>query len=443
MHYFETDGNQKRGTILIDVLTALTLAMLFIAVMTSTSIDSRALFERAKERNLLLNAYEAGDGVIGGRPYGNDRIQTDFEVVSTSSILRLTRVLMRQSSDDGLIKAIGTPLCSVDFLNGNSISVIPITLSVNPLLPLTDFEVRNGIAYISADSSIASDPDVLIVDIRNSNLPIILSSINTGPGIASIALAGKRIYAAASSAAAQLHIIRLDGLNNPILEKKFKLPLPYATATPALASSIFYSDGNIYLGAEKWDGDEFDVLNSSQSIKISGLEIGSKVSDIFVRNDRAYIANASQLQLIIADVQDPAHPMIVDSFSPSGWSRQEGKTVSSFEDALNFGRTAGGYNIIGDHEAFAWASTSSTTLINPVSIDIPGGVYGIIADRFNIYLATRQTDKELQIFDRNFTTSTSKSYSLPIAPQAMTCDGDRLYILAHTAPVIYEITFKN
>jgi hypothetical protein len=445
--------NRSSGTVIVDILMALALSVLFIAIMTSTSIDSYGSFERAKERSLLLDAYGSSSSNINSRPYGNDRIQTDLEaapISNASSTLRFTQVLMRSLPD--LIKAAGTPLCSVDFSDKGKApaGIVQVTMPIDPLLPLTDLEVRDSIAYISADSSTASDPDLFIVDIRDVASPAVLSSINTGPGIASMALAGKRIYAASPSSAAQLHIIRLDGLARPVLEKKYRLPPPYdATATPPLASSIFYSGGDVYIGTEKWDGEELGIIDVSDPlwpVRVGGLEIGSKINDILVRDGLAYIASGNQGQLIIADARDPAHPIITNTFSPSGWSRQEGKSISVFEGSIDFSRTSGGYNIASDHEAFVWPenpfAAPITALAGPVSVDIPGGVYGIISDRSNVYLATRQNDKEFQIFDHSFTASTSRAYPLPIAPQTMACDGDRLYILAHTAPVIYEISFK-
>ena len=50
--------------------------------------------------------------------------------------------------------------------------------------------------------------------------------------------------------------------------------------------------------------------------------------------------------------------------------------------------------------------------------------------------------KEFQIFDRSLSTSSVMSYALPVAPQKMTCDGDYLYILAATAPVLYQVSFN-
>ncbi len=467
--------DESRGIILIDILLALTLGAFFIITITVSSIDSQRLFERAQKQNDILDAYEAHVSDFGllapyesvhlkdmgdayGSWYGNDRVMNRITVASSS----MTFVSTRKRLFGNLSDFAGMPLCSVDLLPPlKSISITSIVLPFPVPLPLTSLEVRNGIAYISADSSTASDPDLIIADISNPAHAAVLSSLNTGPGIAKIALAGKRIYAAAASTAGQLHVIRLDGLTSPVLEKKYQLPLPYATATPPVASTIFYNNGRAYLGTDKWDGAEFNIINVSNPsapARIGSMEIGSKVNDIFVRDGTAYVASSDQNQLRVVDVRDPVHPVLVSSFSPSGWARQEGKTISVFEDRVMFGRTAGGFNLVQDHELFSWATTSSTTLLtllssaqsipsSPASVDIPGGVYGILRDRSHIYLATRQLNKELQIFDiplngTGLSSTTMVVYPLSTSPQSITCDGNKIYVLSHTAPVIYEISQK-
>ncbi len=511
--------NHKSGLILVDIILALTLATLFVVIITQSSRNLRDVFESARERNRLLDVYEQhasefedlmpyesrvitfdADGwntsttTIGAiaRWYGNDRIQTDvtistespgtFATSTTGYSRHITFDVIRNFSFTNINNFAGTPLCSVDFTNKEVVgsysfqrdlnlintstflslkspqslvpTITPITLPVNPLLPLTDIEARNGVVYISSDSPLASDPDLFIIDIKDPKHAQIISSINTGPGIASITLAGNRVFAAAASTATQLHVIRLDGLNLPILEKKYQLPLPYATATPPLASSIFYNKNHVFIGTTKWDGNEFsiiDVSNPVGSVQISGLETGSQINDIFVRDNIAYITGSDQQQLSVVNIHNLSNPSLLASFSPSGWQRQEGKALSFFEDSLNMTRTSGGFNIKQDHELFSWATTSLAELNSgivpsdsfaPKSVDISGGAYGVVTDRSYIYVATRQLNKEFQIFDQNLSTTTAKTFSLPALPQTMTCDGDYLYILANNAPVIYQILFK-
>ena len=435
----------NEGILLVDILLAVSLTTLFIVIMTESFSISRNTFERAKERNKLLYAFESNNSELitsTVRKFGNDMMETDMTVSSGKQSISFTKINSLPFND--MNASAGTALCSVDFIgnytfSSSTVLITPIILPVNPLLPLTDIEVRNGIAYVSSDSSTASDSDLFVININNSISPTLISSINTGPGISTISLAGQRIFAAVASTAGQLHIIRFDGLDNPVLEKKYKLPPPYATATQPLASSIFYNMSKIYLGTEKWDGQELsiiDISNPLQPNKIGGFETGSKINDIFVNGGIIYIAGSDENQFQTISIVDPTSPSHIESFNPSGWQRQTGKFVSLFEDDFFLGRTSGGFNIANDHELFSGFN-------NLNSIDIAGGVYGIVTDRKYIYLATRELNKEFQILDKNLALSTAFYFSLPVAPQAMTCDHNKLFILAATAPVIYEISFKK
>ena len=427
------------GMILIDIMLALTLATVFVAIMTTESMSARQIFNNAKEREVGLKS----------ETFKPDNLD-EYNNKSLS-------------------------LCSTEFLNDHprgsymydnfhylhdhsldSVKITPIALPLNPSILLTDFQVRNGIAYISADSATASDPDIFVVHFKDDKNSVLLSSINTGPGISAVTLVDNYIYAAAPSTAGQLQVIIISDseTTNDVqpskltLEYKYKLPLPLASTSPTKGSSVFYHDGHIFLGTEKWDGDELNILDVSNPInptKISGFETGGKVKRIFVNNDVAYIAGADMQQLRMLNISNLQNPVLVNSFSPSGSSRQEGNAISLFEDILVFGRTSGGFNIKSDSELFTFASSSKIDIVSSTqALDIPGGVYGIVQDKEHIFLATRDVDREFQIYgyDSSLSTSTAKTLSLPVAPQKLTCDGEKLYILSATAPVIYEISFE-
>jgi hypothetical protein len=261
-------------------------------------------------------------------------------------------------------------------------------------------------------------------------------------------LASNYIFAAETSRVAQLQVIGIQSLANLSVVANYKLPLPIASATPPLGSSIFYDKHLVYLGTEKWDGDEFSIIDVSdplRPVKLGGIETGSKINSIYVRNAVAYVAASDSNQLRVIDVHDSAHPFIVDSFSPSGWERQEGKSLSYFEDRLNFGRTSGGFNIKQDQELFTWGSTTRARVDGisqpDNSQDVSGGIYGIVTDRSYLYAISHDVGRELSVNDFNLSTSTARRFSLPHQPSAMTCDGSSIYILATDTPVMYSVTF--
>lgn len=409
------------------------------------------------------------------RWYGEDMIETDTalsyvapgdpldgapnrSLSSTQALPSLSIVAVRSYPYADPSEAAGTPLCSAEFGAGNvimpgvpagrslrgSFSVTAVSLPVDPLLPMTDLQVRDGIAYISADSAKTSDPDFLTADISDPSAPTVLSAIDTGPGIAALALAGKYVFAAAASSAAQLQVIRLDGPGAPVLVAKYRLMPPEASSSMPHASAVAYDKGRVYLGTEKWDGRELVILDVSTPEapeEIGGFETGRKVNSIYVRRGRAVVADSSAEQIKILDANNASAPVLAGSFSPPGFSRQSGRVAVSFEGSYALGRDSGGYDIGADHELFAWPASSTPPAPPAASLNEPGGVYGLVMDRNRIFAVTRGDGRELSAYERDLNASSPVLVSLPVAPKALTCDGDKLYVLAATAPVIYEFGF--
>jgi hypothetical protein len=77
-----------------------------------------------------------------------------------------------------------------------------------------------------------------------------------------------------------------------------------------------------------------DVSDFILPRKISGLEIDSKINNILINEKIAYIASANHNQLSVVDLQYLARPTISQVFSPTGWQRQDGKSISFFEKNL-------------------------------------------------------------------------------------------------------------
>lgn len=296
----------------------------------------------------------------------------------------------------------------------------------------TDMEVRGGMAYITSDSSIQSAPDFYIVDMDVLEFPSIISSLNTGPGLSALEVAGHYIYAANAGSTNQLQVIDISDRNSPKLTATLKLPLPNASSTAPFATAIFYSKGMIYLGTKKWEGKEFaiiDVSIPSSPVYAGGFEISSQVNDIYVVDGYAYIADSDMEQVRILDVKNLTDIKQVNSFSPSGWQTQIGEVLAYFEGKLALGRTTGGFNVTANHEIFLLSTTSPTSQsIIENSHDIPGGVYGIVLRPPYVYIMTKSPEKEFQIWDSD---SYQIVFEMPVdfPPSALSCDGNNLYII--------------
>ncbi len=291
----------------------------------------------------------------------------------------------------------------------------------------TDLKVRNGIAYLTADGSTASSPDFYIINIHDPASPIIISSLNTGSGLASLEVAGHDVYAANLSTTNQLQVIDIKNRSLPTLVAKLKLPLPYASSTAPLASTIFYNKGLVYLGTQKWEGNEFSVIDISTPTSpryLGGFKTNTLVNDIYARKGLVYIATSDIGQMRVLDAHDPSAIFEIGIFSPSGWATQQGKIISYFENKVSLGRTTGGFNVLNNHEIFLFSTTSPVIVEN--SHDIPGGVYGILLRPPYVYLATKSPGHEFQVWKDDFSQIVLEK-ALGFLPRAMDCDGETFY----------------
>lgn len=447
----------------LDAMIALSLAVIFTSLLFHLSQDTSRILHQTKEHNALLDYYMSGDE---DTDFNLSEYSQLFGNLQSEKIITITDTISKGSENISFSRAdllpdintdnvINNPVCSVDFtsnkivgdfdylhddysfkqIDSNDVVLTRIDLPIDPLLSLTDIEVRGNMAYVSTDSTTQADLDLIVFDISDKTHPSVISSINTGPGISSIALAGPRIYAGATSRAGQLHVIDFSGAKNLTLSNVFKLPLPYATTTPPLASAITYHDGLVYLGTEKWDGNELNVIDPFIREVIGGYEADSKINDIYINGNDLYLSGANDVQMTMLDISDPTNINKMTSFIESGWQRQDVTTTSIFEEQMMFARTSGGFNLPNDYELFVGTSTR-------IFSDEAGGIYGLLMDRRHLYLGTRTPNREFVIKDKNDLGRDIFTLPLPIKVEAMTCDGSDIYILAGSAPIIYKVSFK-
>jgi hypothetical protein len=288
----------------------------------------------------------------------------------------------------------------------------------------TDVEVRNNIVYLSADSSVSSRGDLFIFDTNDVNSIKLISSINTGPGVSALEVVGPYVYTAQASTINQLQILDIHDRYNPKLISQIKLPLPTSSTTPPFASSIHYSKGYIYLGTEKWNGYELSIVSVQDPYNpmvVGGFETNTLINDILAIDNKVYLASSDEKQMRVLDVSNPSNPILINSFSPSGWQTQEGKILESFESAIALGRTVGGFNVQVNHELFIFPTSTPMK-----SKDIAGGVYGLLLRDKYVLTLTHNNGKEFQVFD---TESMNKvlDFELGSNPVKMVCDNDNIF----------------
>ena len=79
-----------KGIILVDIMIAFALAVLFVAIISESSQGARDMFTYAKERNRLIDAYEAGQFTDVRQLYGNDRLEETMTVSGGLQYIKVT-----------------------------------------------------------------------------------------------------------------------------------------------------------------------------------------------------------------------------------------------------------------------------------------------------------------------------------------------------------------
>lgn len=408
----------SKGFVIVEIMIAFSVFIFFTVSTFSLVSSMNALriwsIKELDRMEKLVSDFNNGayENVIR---YGNDSF------INSNALFSLSK------SD--YIKAWGRNTCDRNLnFDKEKIKYFDKGIDVASSNPSTDLEVRSGIVYLTTDSNTASYPDFYIVDTKDASSPKIMSSINTGPGLSAVEVAGPYAFVAQASTINQIQILDIHDRTKPSIISQLRIPAPTPTTTLPFAKSIFYSKGYIFVGTSKWDGSEFsiiDVSNIKTPVPVGQFETGTLVNDIYVENNKAYLASSDEKQLRVLDVNDKQHPFLLDTFSPTGWQTQEGKVIDFFEGSMSFGRTVGGFNVLTNYEFFKFSSTTDM-LSSSNHMDVPGGVYGVLQRPQYNFLLTHQSSKELQIFNSSMS---QKIFEQPISSLVtkMACDGHDLY----------------
>ena len=158
-------------------------------------------------------------------------------------------------------------------------------------------------------------------------------------------------------------------------------------------NDVYEVDDVAYLVTENNpSGSEFyilDVADIDAPFQMSSLNIGSSINAVVVQGDYAYLAtddNAAELQVI--DINDPYTPFVAASYN-----------LDSNNNAMDIDINATEAYIVQGDELFSFSIVDP---LNPEILDeedIDDQATEIFVSGENLYIATEDSDKELQIVD--------------------------------------------
>jgi hypothetical protein len=251
----------------------------------------------------------------------------------------------------------------------------------------TDVNVKNNTVFVSAVSSNNAKPDLFIVDVSDPSNPSIKSSINTGPGVNSLAVKGNYAYLANNNNQNQLQIIDISNELAPSLIKQITLPNNNATPLSIFAfkNYVIISTGMSTAGKEVFI---YDVNNPLSPSLVSSINIDKNVNDIFVYNNRLYLSAVDSFY--IYDISNIASPVLLSNFMML--ARTSDFSMSLFpvsNDLL----------LVGGALRLFFIDTSNLDSIRVISsIAVSNNKISDIYARENLaFLATSNANREFQI----------------------------------------------
>ena len=448
--------NYTSGFLVLEAIIALALFSICVFSTITLSWGARRMFKEAYDKAIILDAVApiandpfAFDSEFIYAAYGNDAMIAAFSTSTPSRLSTFDSAFSTSSSLNAFASSsIGFSILEPDTFSAYGKDTCPPILNfsnqisppVGTVLPIsssnliTGLVVKDNFAYISTNSSNATDSDLFIFDISDIENSKMISSLNTGPGLAALAVAGPYIFEANKSSINQLQIIDIHDRSHPSIISEVKVPLDTASSTRPNASAIFYDKGLIYLGTEKGDSPELTIWNVADPTHpiLSGrYEIGNKVEKIVVNGTRAYIASSGANQLMVFDVSNLSNPTLVTVGSPSGWQTQSGQALDLFEGGITLGRNTGGFNNKKNPEFILY---DSSNIDQQGSFDEPGGIYGIVARPPHFLVLTHRSTSQLRSDDKFGTTSVA--YNIPGIPAAFSCDWGNIYVASNNGPSI-------
>jgi hypothetical protein len=451
------------GFLTLEIILCMALISLFVFGIFELAFSNQYMAQDSENSAYSLQLAQAGmesalasgfdftppaDVIDGGF---TEHLQTDWlsdyskEIDSKVSYTTSGRPLTTELT--GLVtdwqNALGRDTCDLKFSGNWKNPVLRGTVSTGANNPATDVDVFDGRAYVSTNGSTASMADFFVVDAADLDHPNIIKSINTGPGLNSLQVAGDYVFAANSSINGQLQIIKISDPNNPTVMLNVKFA---DAAGGGVGNSIFYANGKVYIGTPKNDGPEFYVYNVSNPLApqfLGEFEIGSGVNKIYVYGNYAYLATGDVNKFRILDVSNPANIKEVGDFSDVGGTAQSGESIAMLGGQAIFGRAGG---LPGDHipELYLLDVTNPQNIQNLNSADPNMSINDIFLRGGLAFLATNKTGGEFQIYSySNNQLATFSSAPLPSPALALDCEGENFFLALSGDPALQIISPSN
>jgi hypothetical protein len=298
----------------------------------------------------------------------------------------------------------------------------------------TDIDMRGHFAYVSSNDSRASSSDFFIVDMSDRDDIKVLSSLDTGPGVEAVHVAGNFAYLANTSVNAQLQIVDITDKSHPFVVHSYKLPGLY-TGTLPTGLSLSYYKKYVLLGTIKNSGAEFYSIDVSGMPRlVDQFEIGSGVNDIQSYRGKVYVASPHQEEVKSFLVSNSGMLSYVSGYNDPG-STGNGKSLSVFLEEVVVGKT----QTFKREELLVLNRNPYLSL--KYSLPFGVSVQGVISYGTLIFVLLHRASDALMIISKEESLGEMQGNILDVSGSALSFDCDRTTfgVVSDSSPIIYFI----
>lgn len=296
----------------------------------------------------------------------------------------------------------------------------------------TSIGVQGDYAYITANSGSTTEADFYVINIANPVHPVLVSKIDTGPGLVGLALAGYMAYGANTSVNSALQGIDISDPSHPYVTWSFKIPNSHGTTT-AISRAVVTNGLTIFIGTEKSTLSELYAVDATTHLLESTAEIGSGINGLYIDHSSVYVASPANPKLQVFSFNQNKILSPLSSYDPSG-ALGNGKSLDVFNETVFLGRTVGGNELM---TLQAPTSTAASVPSSPMTLEkdakISATIDGMIASKDVLYILTSSVGKEFQVWSYSPlpspTLSSIQTVALPKRAVGLAC-GDRYIFVA-------------
>lgn len=318
----------------------------------------------------------------------------------------------------------------------------------------TGVYVKNSIAYVSANSTSVSNPDLLIYTYDpgppkaitpQGAVDISLSpDLGSSNGLNGVVVVGKYAYGINSQKDHQLVIIDVSAVGSPSVVSSVTLPnitagftCPNATNCPSGGRSIYYYKGYLYIGtgylafglpAQNHEFHIYCILDASvplcsptTPLWMGSVNIGHNVNDIAVRGHYAYLATSGTAgELMVVDLNTLSAPPVTTDAPGS----EDALSLYIIGNTLYLGRQKG---IASEPDFIVYDITNPTSPAScaTCATNFPEDINAITVFNNMAFLAT---SKNFKILDVTTPSAISSVASLPLQKAGIGIDYDDAFV---------------